>query len=404
MTLDSMNERTLRILHVIPSLSLRHGGPSSALPLMERALRAAGSEVTVATTDDDGPGARIGVSLGCPLAVNGACRYYFRKQTEFYKYSFPLARWLDTHVAEFDVIHVHALFSHASVAGARAAWRHRIPYVVRPLGVLNRYGMERRRALLKHLSFRWVELPILKRAAQIHYTSQQEKLEAEALGRFAEGMVLPLGIDIDAFQGPLDIVPFLKRWPQAVDQKVILFLSRLDPKKGLEILIEAVAEMKKVDSRVLLVVAGAGEREYVASLERLVEQRGLVPDVLWTGHLSGEMKRSALGLAGVFVLPSESENFGLAAVEALAAGAPTILTRGVGISADVEKAKAGLVVDRNPSALAKAILTVLSDSAIAGLLSANGRAFSRERFSLQVMGLGLHELYGRALEVGVRAA
>ena len=110
----------MRILHVIPSLSHRHGGPSIALPLMERALLAAGIDVTVATTNDDGPGGRIDVALGYPLAVNGATRYYFGKQTEFYKFSLPLARWLDRHVADFDVVHVHALFSHASVAGARA--------------------------------------------------------------------------------------------------------------------------------------------------------------------------------------------------------------------------------------------------------------------------------------------
>ena len=78
----------MKVLHVIPSLSPSQGGPSFALPLMERALRGEGIEVAVATTDDDGPGARIDVALGQPLSVNGATRYYFRKQTEFYKYSF----------------------------------------------------------------------------------------------------------------------------------------------------------------------------------------------------------------------------------------------------------------------------------------------------------------------------
>src|ERR1051325_6317842 len=116
---------------------------------MERALTQAGVEVTVATTDDNGPGAHLSVPLCQAQSGNGATRYYFRKQTEFYKCSIPLWRWLGRRVGEFDLVHVHALFSFASVAAARCARRRRIPCVIRPLGVLNRWGMQHRRALLK---------------------------------------------------------------------------------------------------------------------------------------------------------------------------------------------------------------------------------------------------------------
>ena len=394
----------MKVLHVIPSLSPSQGGPSFALPLMERALRGEGIEVAVATTDDDGPGARIDVALGQPLSVNGATRYYFRKQTEFYKYSFSLARWLDDHVAGFDVVHVHALFSHASVAGARAARRHGVPYVVRPLGVLNRYGMTRRRARLKRLSFRWLERPLLQGAALLHYTSQQERLEAEELGEFAPGVVLPLGMDIEALQGVLNVEPFLARWPRAIEQQNVLYLSRLDPKKGLELLIDAFAKLKASGPKALLAIAGAGEPEYVAELERRVARQGLSSDVLWAGHLSGELKRAAFGVANAFVLPSKSENFGLAAVEALAVGIPTILTHGVGISEAVGEAKAGLVVESSSDAIAEAILKILSDHDFAASLSAKARALARERYSLQAMGTGLREMYERAMRVDVGAA
>ena len=387
----------MKVLHVIPSLSPTQGGPSFALPLMERALRGEGIDVAVATTDDDGPGARIDVTLGQPLSVNGATRYYFRKQTEFYKCSLPLARWLDDHVAGFDVVHVHALFSHASVAGARAARRHGVPYVVRPLGVLNRYGMTQRRARLKRLSFRWLERPLLQGAALVHYTSHQERVEAEELGAFAPGVVLPLGMDVEALQGVLDVEPFVARWPRALEQQNILFLSRLDPKKGLELLIGAFAKVTESGLKALLVIAGAGEPGYVAELKRLVAQSGLASDVIWTGHLAGELKWAAFGVADAFVLPSESENFGLAAVEALAVGKPTILTHGVGISESVMEAQAGLVVESSSDAIAEAISRVLSDRNLADSLAARGRALSRERYSLRAMGTGLRELYERAM-------
>ncbi len=394
----------MKVLHVIPSLSPTQGGPSVALPLMERALRAERIEVVVATTDDAGRGARIDVALGRPLSVNGATRYYFRKQTEFYKYSSPLARWLDGHVAGFDVVHVHALFSHASVAGARAARRHGVPYIFRPLGVLNRYGMTQRRARLKRLSFRWLERPLLQGAALLHYTSQQEKIEAEELGELAPGVVLPLGIDVEALQGTLDVKPFLTRWPRAIDQQNILYLSRLDPKKGLELLIGALAKVKASGFQALLVIAGAGEREYVAELERLVARQGLTSEVLWVGHLSGELKRAAFGVASVFILPSKSENFGLAAIEALAVGTPTILTQGVGISEAVGKEQAGLVVESSTDAIAEAILRVLSDRDFAASLTAKARALARERYSLKAMGTGLRELYERAMRLHIGAA
>ena len=353
--------------------------------------------MTVATTNDDGPGGRIDVALGYPLAVNGATRYYFGKQTEFYKFSLPLARWLDRHVADFDVVHVHALFSHASVAGARAARRSGVPYVIRPLGVLNRYGMTQRRAQLKSVSFRWVERPLLQGAALVHYTSEQERVEAEQLGASAPGVVVPLGMDMEALQGVLDVEPFVVRWPRALEQQNILFLSRLDPKKGLELLIGAFAKVTESGLKALLVIAGAGEPGYVAELKRLVAQSGLASDVIWTGHLAGELKWAAFGVADAFVLPSESENFGLAAVEALAVGKPTILTHGVGISESVIEAQAGLVVESSSDAIAEAISRVLSDRNLADSLAARGRALSRERYSLRAMGTGLRELYERAM-------
>ena len=117
--------RFMRVLHAIPSLSPAHGGPSQALPMMERALSAVGVVVETVTTDDDGRRRRVNKPLGRPLNENGAVRWYFPKQMEFYKVSVPLLRWLPREVRRFDVVHVHALFSFASVAAAWTALRVR---------------------------------------------------------------------------------------------------------------------------------------------------------------------------------------------------------------------------------------------------------------------------------------
>src|SRR5436190_24291502 len=139
-------------LHVIPSISTKHGGPSYAVRAMARALGAADVDVTIATTDDDGDNARFKIPIGERIDENGVGVYYFRRDILPYKISFGLARWLKSNIAEFDIVHVHALFSFSSTIASHYAHHNRVPYVVRPLGILNRYGLEKRRPLLKKLT------------------------------------------------------------------------------------------------------------------------------------------------------------------------------------------------------------------------------------------------------------
>ena len=259
----------LRVLHVIPSVSPKHGGPSVALPLFARALARQNVKVTIATTDDDGPGARLDVPLDEVISRPGEPDYiYFRKNTEFYKISRTMARWLRHHVADYDIVHIHALFSFSSFAAARAARRARVPYIVRPLGVLNEWGMENRRRFLKQWSLKIVELPILRGAAAIHYTAGAERREAAAAHPeivSLRSVVIPI---------PIAVVPggeaaqVHKRFSVTASRRIILFLSRLHPKKGIELLLSAFQEIRGEFPDALLVVAGSGEENYVHSLRQ----------------------------------------------------------------------------------------------------------------------------------------
>jgi glycosyltransferase involved in cell wall biosynthesis len=389
----------LKVLHVIPSLSPKHGGPSFALPMMARSLVQQGVQVDLATTDDDGPGCRMKVPLGQRAERDGYGVFYFAKQTEFYKVSLPLRRWLKTHAAHYDVIHIHALFQFASAAATRCARRSGVPYIIRPLGVLNRWGMENRRKFLKSLSFRFVERPMLRHAAAMHYTSRAEQREAEQTGTTAPAAVIPLGIDVAAFQnlpGP-DI--FLNRFPQARGRTLVLFLSRLDAKKGLDVLLEAWAEIQKAGSskreaeKWMLVVAGNGEASYERGLRELVAKLGLSDEILWTGFLDGDDKLSAFAAARVFVLPSYSENFGIALVEAMAAGLPCVTTEGVAVSEDIRENDAGIVVKAEVQPLCEAMSRLLADAALRARFGANAKTLAAERFSLGAMGTTLKGLY-----------
>src|SRR6516225_6914904 len=169
----------MKVLHVIPSVSAVHGGPSRAIVDIERALTTRGIEVTTVTTNDDGDAGTLPVPCGVPVATPCATRWYFRRNTVFFKVSIALGRWIRDNVAAFDVVHAHALFSFAPVMAAVLARRAGVPYVLRPMGVLAPYGMTQHHPLLKKLSFALIERRLIESASAMHFTSSNEQAEVE---------------------------------------------------------------------------------------------------------------------------------------------------------------------------------------------------------------------------------
>ncbi len=384
----------MKVLHVIPSVSSAHGGPSTALYLMARALADAGVSVTVATTDDDGVGRRrlancVASEIRAPYETRR-----FPKQSEFYKFSTPLFRWLVAHVREYDLVHVHAMFSFPSVAGAWVARSRSVPYLIRPIGVLERYGLSKRRPRLKALSLRVIEGPLLRDAAAVQFTSATERDQAQELGLKMSSVVIPLGVEVCSAGDPEAL---LKRYPFTRERRRVLFLSRIDPKKNLEGLIGALAMLARRGEGPVLFVAGTGIEGYVESLRALATKMGIADSIVWLGHLSGEDKAAALAAAELFVLPSFSENFGLAAAEALAAGIPCVLGRGVAIAEDVTAAGAGIAVDPTPEAIADGVTFFLRDEARRAAASSAARRLAEQRYSTRRMGEELVALYERCV-------
>ena len=187
------------------------------------------------------------------------------------------------------------------------------------------------------------------------------------------------------------------RFPGLENRRIILFLSRIDPKKGLDLLIRAFAAVRERHKGALLLLAGDGEPGYVAGLKMLVVQMGLAEDVVWAGQLSGALKQAAFASAETFVLPSYSENFGIALVEALAAGCPCVTTEGVAVASFVRRYAAGTVVVPSVSELANAIARMLEDENYSALCRTNARRLARSEFSLEAMGQALLGAYHEIL-------
>jgi glycosyltransferase involved in cell wall biosynthesis len=381
----------MKVLHVIPSVSAVHGGPSRAIVDIERALADRGIEVTTVTTNDDGDNRTLPVQCGWPIPTPYATRWYFPRTTVFFKVSIGLGQWLRGNVKAFDVVHVHALFSFAPVAAAFIARQAGVPYVVRPLGVLAPYGMAKHHPMLKRASFALIERRLIESANAIHFTSSAEQREAEALGLKCKSVLIPLGIDVGSAPGS---TRFQTDQSGAFE---LLFLSRIDPKKNIEGLLRALqlVRMKNLDLK--LTIAGDGDARYIATLQALALDLVVAERVSWLGYVEGDKKKEVLANASALVLPSYSENFGIAVAEGLAAGLPCVVSRGVALSDEVEKAGAGIVIGTKPEDIAGGLERLMSDRAELAVKSTAARTLAAKEFSIDTMGARLEALYRNIL-------
>jgi glycosyltransferase involved in cell wall biosynthesis len=375
----------MRVLHVIPSIGPARGGPSVVMRTLARSQATFGVEVHVATTDDNGRG-RLSTA-GTPFVEERVTYWIFRRQTRFYTFSLPLTIWLWRYVRDYDVIHIHALFSYPSIAAAFFAKLAHVPYLVRPLGVLNLWGMHHRRPWLKGLSFRLIETRVLRNAAGVQYTSAQETDEAAQLGVEHVQLLIPNPVDLAV--GPVVRGNFRAEHPALIGKSIILFLSRIDAKKGIDLLLPAFARLRLNHPDAVLVMAGDGDRTLLEGLKSQANQLGLGEGILWAGFLQSEIKRNAFADADVFVLPSYSENFGVAVVEAMGCGVPVIVSDQVGIHREISEAGAGLVVECSVLRLTEALTRAVCDPVWRRQASRNAlelaRTYAPEKIASQLV-------------------
>jgi len=327
---------------------------------MAEGLASHGLTVDVVTTDDNGP-QRLAVPLGRPVLHNGVTYRYFPRQIKFYTVSWALLKWLVLNLRKYDAVHIHGLFSFASTAGALCAAYYDVPYVVRPLGVLNAWGIRNRRPFLKKLSLNLLERRILSRAAAVQFTSEQERLEAEMAGAVTQGVVIPIPVASLKVDRNSRNELISSKYPELAEKKILLFLSRLDPIKGLDLLLHGFAQIRLAHQNVALLVAGTGEESFVTRLRKQAEQLGIQEHVIWTGFIEGHDKHDAFAVADIFILPSYSENFGMAVVEAMASGLPVVVSDRVGIHREIERAEAGAVVRCDSDSISRTVIDLLGD-------------------------------------------
>ncbi|HXC68717.1 MAG TPA: glycosyltransferase [Pyrinomonadaceae bacterium] len=344
----------MRVLHVIPSVAERSGGPAIAIVPMCRALKQEGIEVLLVSTS-------AGVDHDESLyEYKGIPAKFFPTQLgDSFKYSRPLSSWLSANIEQFDVAHIHAVFNHSSIAAAHVCRKARVPYVVRPLGTLEPWSMTQK-SLRKRVFWQVSGKGMLRRAAAVHYTTDAEKLSTERLLGLNHGKVIALGIETTASASHAKLE---QHFPELASEPYMLVLSRLHPKKGLDVLIDAFLALVQVEkfAHWRLVIAGDGPEAYVLKLKAMAGSSAQRDRIVFTGWLDGEEKDAVLGGASLLVLPSHQENFGLCVMEALSHSVPVLVSPHVNLAEEIVLANAGWIATVDKDALISRLAEALGD-------------------------------------------
>ncbi|MEM9213927.1 MAG: hormogonium polysaccharide biosynthesis glycosyltransferase HpsP [Cyanobacteria bacterium P01_F01_bin.150] len=418
-----LKQRSLKVLQIIPSISAVYGGPSQMIRGFSHALARQGAEVTILTTDSNGDNgqAPLDVPLHYPVKQDGYTIRYFRcAPFRRYKFSLGLLSWLYCHADEFDIAHIHALFSPVSSLSATIARYCKLPYILRPLGTLDPADIQKKR-YLKYLYAAVLERPNIAGAASLHFTSPQENEVSDKFGTRTPSVVIPLGVTepkrlpnpnavISEFSSsryskslPSSIAPVLPLKipiPTHEDIPVILFMSRIDPKKGLDLLIPALENLVANGQIFHFVLAGANPQDpaYEKSVCDRIQFSPISSCTTITGFVQGQQKQALLQRADLFVLPSYYENFGISVAEAMVTGTPVLISDQVHIHPNVQEADAGWICSCNEGDLTMKLLKALQDPNERHQRGVNAQSCALEKYSWSTIAQQTLNMYHTILE------
>ena len=357
-----------------------YGGPSRSIPALCEGLAELGYEVTVFTTNANGRDS-LDLMANKPLYKNGVrVTYYHRDLKGSYFYSRSLARACHDHIPEFDIVYVSSNWGFPFLPACRVARQSGVPYVVTPRTSFMR-GTWKGKRIKKGIYHYIFERTLINHASAIHYTTQLEVRESSWLRLLPPYFVVPNPVSLDEFKHPPDRGKFRKKWGIMPNDEIVLFLGRIEPRKGLDILLPAFSGVAVHFPNAKLILAGPEEDEYRRVLQHMAEQLGIDDRIIFTEYLDSPERLEALRDADVFALTSYSENFGMAVVESMAAGTPVVVSDRVGVADVVEKTNAGLVTSLDIEDVVRSLKFLLQDREERVLCGKNGKAAAKQYFS-----------------------
>ena len=392
-----MNQ-TFACLHYVREIRNSLGGVVTAAIDLCQSMAARGHQVTLVTCDaaDVPPSWSDASSGGNSPRVVEVSHAAFTKLLLSRDAKRQCAALIDA----VDVAHLHTPWELGNYQLSPLLRRANVPYVVTVHGMLDHYSM-RQKGLKKQAFLAIGGRQLFAHATTVHFTAESEKEQALHY--------IP-GADRAFVQGcSLDFTPYnplpgpetaYRAFPQLKpDVRKILFLSRVHPKKGVDLLIRAAAQLKGRSFPFQLLIAGPGDEPYVAELKRLAGELGVADDAHFLGMVGGVQKTSLYQAADVFVLPTHQENFGLVLPEAMACGTAVVTTRGTDIWRELQSGGAS-IVDGSPTSLADAIVEVTNDPQRCARLGQQGREFVHQWLDPNRVAAAYESMYFDAISRG----
>ena len=334
----------MRILHITASYkpAFIYGGPIMSVALLCEQLSSAGAYIEVFTTTANGVD-ELSIIPNQPVMVDGVPVTYFTRITKDHTHFSPaLLKALLRRINEFDVVHIHAWWNLVSVLSCHIAFLKKVPVIISPRGMLSNYSFGNKNAAIKDLIHKVLGRQLLKRS-HIHVTSLKEGNAVNKLVKSLSITTIPNFVKLSEEKN-LDeklAPPYLK----------LLFFSRIEEKKGLDILLAA---LKLVSIPFHLTIAGDGNKHYIDQLKAIVIDNHVDDKITWAGFF-GENKFDLLHQHHLLVLPSHDENFGNVVIESLSVGTAVLVTEHVGLANYVTDNKLGWVCHTTPQSVSDAI-------------------------------------------------
>jgi glycosyltransferase involved in cell wall biosynthesis len=367
----------MKVLHTIPSLDLNSGGPSQSVYQLTKSLRNIRVDSQILTYKSSDTSVRT---------ISDAHYIHSIQLSKFnvIQYSKKFLEYLASNSA-FDIYHGHGLWQMPVHQMSRYARKIHIPYVISPRGMLEPWSLEQGK-IKKKIALRLYQFNDLSKTACIHATGNIEAKNIHKLGFKNPIAVIPNGIDLSEL--------FIKDKEEVKFKNTILFLSRIHPKKGIELLIEAWTKIEKpIRKDWVIKIAGNGNEKYIVHLDKLISESKLENEIEIIGPKFGEEKITVYRQADIFVLPTYSENFGIVVAEALACGVPVITTKGAPWE-ELNTLNAGWWIDIGVEPLANALNEAmqLSDNE-RRKMGLNGRKLVEENYSIESVAQKMIQLY-----------
>ena len=369
----------MNILYVIPSLSMTTGGPAKVAFEYCRELARQGHSVTIFTTEY-GLGRDSKTPTNSAIRLEGIIIYYFSlRWPKGYYYSPELAVKLKTELKNFDIVHIHSVWLYPTAIAGYYCRKYNIPYIVKPGGALTLHCRSRK-SFKKKIYNMLIEKNNLKNAVGIHYVNKLEENESNPVCVSNYSIVVPNGVEPEDFVVYSQNGDIRKKYPELIDKKVITFLGRIHPIKGIDRLCYAFAQVLEQSKDVHLLIVGPDEGGYKSVIMEILTTLKITDNVTFTGMITGHEKMNVLRSSDIFCLPSYHEAHSMSITEALMCGLPVIISRASKF-AEVEKVNAGIVFDSKPNEIASAILKLLGNNKLCKEMGENGKRLIYEKYT-----------------------